>query len=133
MSKFKFKPTNKFGYQPTDGSPTPPPPPTSGSNVVAPEKTATIKLVNDNTIAILKSDSVVRSTSKTPKFGEWIDIKDKLPDLGKKKLVLCDGYNNPYISTAWLSSDGMWHVADPYALGLVTHWMELPQPPKGNK
>ena len=57
---------------------------------------------------------------------EWISVKDRLPDCADTVLAVDrDGI----MSTAYYV--GYWHGGgdlDEYA---VTHWMPLPQPPKG--
>ena len=64
--------------------------------------------------------------------GEWINIKDKLPDFYEKILVSCGGdihlgrriqgeEINPSGSILMSSSDGG---------TLVTHWKPLPKPPE---
>ena len=68
---------------------------------------------------------------QAPKFGKWIRVKDRLPD--KDQDVLC--YSNKdggymffgyrgYISGEFMEG-GSLHIGD------VTHWMPLPEPPKG--
>lgn len=66
-----------------------------------------------------------------PKFGEWISVKDRLPE--KDQDVLCYSNKNGgykffgyrgYISGEWMEG-GVLHIGD------VTHWMPLPKPPKG--
>ena len=62
---------------------------------------------------------------------EWIPVSERLPEKGKA--VLCFCINNDYWVTLWdrfddqLWSDGEWWRSKDF----VTHWMPLPQPPKG--
>ena len=90
----------------------------------------------------------VRKEALKPKFGEWISVDDKLPEIetanikeysrhySKSVRVLCvckqksgkvmvkEGYYET-------SSDGTriyWKI--PGSIDLVTHWMPLPEPPK---
>lgn len=70
---------------------------------------------------------VCQSTRKTEQghaAGQWISVKDRLPEHENEYLVcLDDGF---IATTAW--SDGEWELwAD---AGDVTHWQELPAPPK---
>lgn len=75
---------------------------------------------------------------------EWISVKDRLPQ-GADGKSLCDNVlaylNNGEIvgqvCTGWLNGD-KWYLTvgeDDYytvwGLGAVTHWMPLPEPPKG--
>ena len=52
---------------------------------------------------------------------EWIPATERLPDVGKNVLVYSefDGVSVDY------------HGGDSFGYALVTHWMPLPQPPKG--
>ena len=52
---------------------------------------------------------------------EWISVDDRLPDVGKNVLVYSefDGVSVDY------------HGGDSFGYALVTHWMPLPLPPKG--
>ena len=54
---------------------------------------------------------------------EWISVKDRLPDETKDEyvLVVCDYHGKIKVETR-----KMWHIDS-----VVTHWMPLPQPPKG--
>ena len=54
---------------------------------------------------------------------EWISVKDRLPDETKDEyvLVVCDYHGKIKVETR-----KMWHIDS-----VVTHWMPLPEPPKG--
>lgn len=62
---------------------------------------------------------------------EWISVKDKLPESGKRYLVQII---EPYFGTKMIdilrydSSD--WVYDGMPVLANVTHWMPLPEPPK---
>ena len=63
---------------------------------------------------------------------EWISVKDRLPK--PNKLVLCwwqsgDGEKEHY-GFATFQSHGVWYVSNE-GMPEVTHWMPLPEPPKG--
>lgn len=56
--------------------------------------------------------------------GQWISVKDRLPEHENEYLVcLDDGF---IATTAW--NDGEWELW--VDAGDVTHWQELPKPPK---
>ena len=60
-------------------------------------------------------------------MGEWISVKERLPEDAKQKIV-CHSRGvsfGRYIEDAWYSSIGKRHCVQS-----VTHWMPLPQPPK---
>ena len=55
---------------------------------------------------------------------KWISVKDRLPECDQ--VVLC--HRNGWVTKdAWLGSN-WWHQND---VNPITHWMPLPQPPKG--
>lgn len=62
---------------------------------------------------------------------KWISIKDKLPNDGQKVLCLCQ--SNIFDVLKWDSKQWGW-IKDSnhnYFRTFVTHWMPLPEPPKG--
>lgn len=66
-------------------------------------------------------------------MAEWISVKDKLPDDGKE-VLFSDGSS---IMVGWYNADEeFWELTDAdmivYAVD-VTHWMPLPEPPKGEE
>ena len=65
---------------------------------------------------------------------EWISVKDKLPDYFTSVLVWCPG--NKCIYAAYRNTRQEWYTFDDTIAGhvvvnMVTHWMPLPEPPKG--
>lgn len=84
---------------------------------------------------------------------EWISVKDRLPDEHESlfarykgtdkwrnamfttisdRVIVCAEYENAkrIVKTA-NTVDGLWKVKDIFCPCKVTHWMPLPQPPKG--
>ena len=64
---------------------------------------------------------------------EWVSVKDKLPEPFVSVLVQMPGEEPfPTVREGFISNDGIWQSAmfrrEP---GEVTHWMPIPQPPKG--
>ena len=62
----------------------------------------------------------------------WISVRDRLPEKGEEVLVFDTREN--WTGFAWLRPDETWTALGfdfPLDLGEVTHWMPLPQPPKG--
>ena len=66
---------------------------------------------------------------------QWIPVTERLPEVGAGK-VLCITHSGQYKVLEWLETFGCW--SDPggidftnFKRGYVTHWMELPEPPKG--
>ena len=63
---------------------------------------------------------------------EWISVDDRLPEKGEEVLVFDTREN--WTGFAWLRPDETWTALGfdfPFDLGEVTHWMPLPEPPKG--
>ncbi len=59
-------------------------------------------------------------------MGEWISVKERLPEYYKHVLVHKPLWNHPTV--AFLRDDGV------FSAGMtaieVTHWKDLPEPPK---
>lgn len=65
---------------------------------------------------------------------KWIPVTDRLPEEGKEVLALSPEYEEYQIG--WLAKCeeeqcGVVCVGDGIELYKVTHWMPLPEPPKG--
>ena len=63
---------------------------------------------------------------------EWISVTERLPEKGEDVLVFNTREN--WTGFAWLRPDETWTALGfdfPFDLGEVTHWMPIPQPPKG--
>ena len=63
---------------------------------------------------------------------EWIPVTERLPEKGEDVLVF--NIRENWTGFAWLRPDETWTALGfdfPFDLGEVTHWMPLPQPPKG--
>ena len=65
---------------------------------------------------------------------EWISVKDRLPEIGQKCLIA----NREIVVRGWLRPDGVWktgvssdEIWSKFSLYQPTHWMPLPEPPKG--
>lgn len=85
---------------------------------------------------------IARAALAEPDVCEWIDVKERLPDLGE--VVWLAGPRGVWIGSRVTAKDGWgwgssseatwfdgerWQI-DPYVYDdLVTHWMALPEPP----
>ena len=65
---------------------------------------------------------------------EWVSVKDRLPEIGQKCLIA----NREIVVRGWLRPDGVWktgvssdEIWSKFSLYPPTHWMPLPEPPKG--
>ena len=61
---------------------------------------------------------------------EWISVKDGLPKNGKEGVLIALQWGE--VDIGWCE-DGRWdsEFVNEYEDGEVTHWMPLPEPPKG--
>ena len=64
---------------------------------------------------------------------EWISVKDRLPEVGG--YVVCIAKRNPFSRfmpmVARIEKNGWVNPITEQYISDVTHWMPLPQPPKG--
>ena len=61
---------------------------------------------------------------------EWISVKDRLPEVGKKVLVYCKENKNDYEIGAYSDTYRGFFVRQT-CYENITHWMPLPPAPKG--
>ena len=61
---------------------------------------------------------------------EWVSVEDGLPENGKESVLIALRWGE--VDIGWCE-DGRWdsEFVNEYEDGEVTHWMPLPQPPKG--
>lgn len=66
---------------------------------------------------------------------EWISVKDRLPEVGKPVLVYRGRCLGELMNVYVLLDEGRWEDDYGYYGSAedegITHWMPLPQPPKG--
>ena len=64
---------------------------------------------------------------------EWVDVKDRLPEAGR--YVVCIAKRNPFSRfmpmVARIEKNGWVNPITEQYISEVTHWMPMPQPPKG--
>ena len=64
---------------------------------------------------------------------EWISVKDRLPEVGG--YVVCIAKRNPFSRfmpiVARIEKNGWVNPITEQYISEVTHWMPIPQPPKG--
>ncbi len=61
------------------------------------------------------------------RFNTWISVSERLPEVGKKVIVARD---EKVEQGVYLGVNGWWKVYGTNTKS-VTHWMPMPQPPKG--
>ena len=78
-------------------------------------------------------DNQVASSSKYLASSEWISVKDRLPEGMDWVLCACVDREVRILCYDYIMDDWDIHLRPNscYAKGFVTHWMPLPQPPKG--
>ena len=61
---------------------------------------------------------------------EWISVTERLPESGKESVLIALRWGE--VDIGWCE-DGRWRseFVNEYEEGEVTHWMPLPNPPKG--
>ena len=61
---------------------------------------------------------------------EWISVTERLPGNGKESVLIALRWGE--VDIGWCE-DGRWcsEFVNEYEDGEVTHWMPMPQPPKG--
>jgi hypothetical protein len=67
-------------------------------------------------------------------MGEWISVEERLPDVDGKVIVHCPSADpgKPLIAMAWYDPGGFgWSMLPQVWIDGITHWMSLPEPPKG--
>lgn len=58
----------------------------------------------------------------------WISVKDRLPDTGRD-IIMC--LETREVCCGWYSQAlRIWHDMNATAIESVTHWRELPDPPR---
>jgi len=69
-------------------------------------------------------------------MGEWINVGEYLPELGKKVIIAFPSSGGVYTIDMGWCVDGGGENRDWYSVGfeiphnIVTHWMPFPEPPK---
>ena len=63
---------------------------------------------------------------------EWVDVKDRLPEESGMYIVTAnDGHAQRVSFVQWQKKNRMWNLTGARSYWRVTHWMPLPEPPKG--
>lgn len=62
-------------------------------------------------------------------MNKWISVKDRLPEDEREVLVVYCGEGIKDVHMSWYEGDEFGWAT----LGYVSHWMELPEPPKEEK
>lgn len=73
-----------------------------------------------------------RILKNQPTIGEWISVKDRLPEEGKFVLVTGNLYPNKHVGGTMAVSRriDVTYWSGFGRTGNITHWMPLPEPPK---
>lgn len=82
----------------------------------------------NKTLTIQRNAWALTAKALTP---EWISVEDRLPE--PNKLVLCLWKrldDESHYGFATYQEHGSWYVSNE-GMPIVSHWMPLPEPPKG--
>ena len=95
------------------------------------------KLSQGSDTAIWACDEILRQDERIAELeNQWISVEDRLPDENKNVIVFANDIVSSFVETAcyyvcpeylhggWSEENG-----DPYE-PIITHWMNLPEPPK---
>lgn len=63
------------------------------------------------------------------KIPQWISVEERLPEEADEVLVFCRNGETTWTNLAHRVGKQWWRVGVP--MQCVTHWMPLPEPPKG--
>ena len=94
-------------------------------------------LIKDDALHVIDSipaADVVEQEQESKLLNGWISVQDRLPDYFTSVLVWCPG--NKCIYAAYRNARQEWYTFDDTIAGhvvvnMVTHWMPMPNPPKG--
>ena len=76
---------------------------------------------------------VIRDLIEAAKGGNWISVKDRLPENYVEVLAWGQTAERfPFCSVAEIDGSGVWNSAG-YELDTITHWQPLPEPPVTKK
>ena len=63
---------------------------------------------------------------------EWVSVKDRLPEESGMYIVTAnDGHAQRVSFVQWQNKNRTWNLNGARSYWRVTHWMPMPQPPKG--
>lgn len=79
----------------------------------------------------LVRDAFAYITKLEARVPKWISVKDRLPEYYKAVLVIVRNNGALFTIIAYLTIGGIWvHKGFGRVIGVVTHWMPMPDPPK---
>lgn len=89
---------------------------------------------NGEIVRVYFPDSMVKSGECKPASG-WISVKDMIPEMYKAVLGYAPYHHNIWAVT--MHENGEWYIWSPQSKrydpdweGPITHWTEMPEPPK---
>lgn len=76
----------------------------------------------------------MKKLKDTKKMNEWISVKDRLPDIEERVLVYMEDLKDRdyFIQVGYIDNKNKFNIGyrDEYSPEEVSHWMNLPEPPK---
>ena len=94
--------------------------------------------MKQNAVTIADMSNIMRNwvcrQPTVPAYGQWVSVKDRLPEEQKEVLIYLPEYDSVEMASLF-TIPGMnlreWtQNEDAYMLDEVSHWMPLPEPPK---
>ena len=77
----------------------------------------------------------VRRQPTVPAYGQWVSVKDRLPEEQKEVLIYLPEYGSvetaAFFEIPSLNLKEWAQNEDAYMFDEVSHWMPLPEPPEG--
>lgn len=94
--------------------------------------------MEQNTVTIADMSNIMRNwvcrQPTAPAYGQWVSVKDRLPEVQKEVLIYLPEYDSVEIAALFeIPSMNLREWAqneDAYMLDEVSYWMPLPEPPE---
>lgn len=91
-------------------------------------KTSTVVVSDSKTLKwyLAVPLNVIESMPTVPAFGQWISVKDRLPENG----TVVIGCSETWGVDTYMYVDETWYDGNAEDINDVTYWMPLPEPPE---
>ena len=94
--------------------------------------------MEQNAVTIADMSNIMRNwvcrQPTVPSYGQWVSVKDRLPEEQKEVLIYLPEYDSVEMAALFeipsLNLKEWAQNEDAYMLNEVSHWMPLPEPPK---
>lgn len=94
--------------------------------------------MEQNAVTIADMSNIMRNwvcrQPTVPTYGQWVSVKDRLPEVQKEVLIYLPEYDSIEMAALFeipsLNLKEWTQNEDAYMLNEVSHWMPLPEPPE---